>query len=130
MALFVPAVFGGAAWLAAAVLRELGPMAYVVGGAVLLSTTFAVRGLGQAGQTTRRAVEKGDRLAARASLRKSGKPRRERPDRAPHPDGCRRVRRREHDGHGAVVSGQPGLFLRSGGAWRQIARPRPLGVDN
>ena len=44
-------------------------MAYVVGGAVLLSTTFAVRGLGQAGPTTRRAVEKGDRLAARASLR-------------------------------------------------------------
>ena len=69
MAVLVPALFGGMAWLVASGLRGMGPVPYVVGGAVLLSTAFAVKGLGQAGQATRRAVDSGDRVAARRSLR-------------------------------------------------------------
>lgn len=69
MALLVPTLFGGAAWLVASGLRGIGSAFYVVGGTFLLSTTFTVRGLGRAGQATRRAVESGDRAAARGSLR-------------------------------------------------------------
>ena len=69
VALLVPALFGGMAWLVAAWLRGMGPAVYMVGGAVLLSTTFAVRGLGRAGQATLLAVGGGDRVAARESLR-------------------------------------------------------------
>lgn len=68
IALFVPALFGGAAWLAALGLRELGTIPYLLGGALLLKTTFSVRGLGQAAQITRRFLEAGDLGAARHSL--------------------------------------------------------------
>ena len=69
MAVFVPVAAGGLAWLAAAGLREVGSIAYVAAGAVLLSTTFAVRELGRAARQTQRAMEAGDVTGARRSLR-------------------------------------------------------------
>ena len=68
IALLVPALFGGAALLAAQGLRELGTIPYLLGGALLLKTTFSVRGLGRAAQATRRYLEAGDLDAARSSL--------------------------------------------------------------
>ena len=68
IALFVPALFGLAAWLAVMGLRELGTIPYLLGGALLLKTTFSVRGLGQAAQVTRRFLVAGDLNAARQSL--------------------------------------------------------------
>ena len=58
MALAVPAVFGGVAWAAANGLRELGPIPYLAGATVLLSTTFAVKGLAQAAMGVRDALER------------------------------------------------------------------------
>ena len=58
MALAVPALFGGAAWVAANGLRELGPAAYVLGVSALLSTTFAVKGLAQAADIVRDSLER------------------------------------------------------------------------
>src|SRR3990172_8039045 len=48
IALVAPAIFGGASWAAASWLRQVSPAAYLVGGAVLLRTTFTVRGAGTA----------------------------------------------------------------------------------
>lgn len=60
---------GALAWLAMTALASLGPIAYAVGGGVLLRTAFAVRGLSSAANQTRRALDE-DRLdAARMSLR-------------------------------------------------------------
>ncbi len=69
MAALVPAAFGGVAWLATSALRQIGLIAYVVAGSVLLSTTFAVRELGRAAGRTRTAMESGDDPGARQSLR-------------------------------------------------------------
>ena len=81
MAIVVPAVFCGAAWLAVIGLREIGDMPhlrdiaylrdlpYLLGGAILLKTTFAVRGLGQAARDTQRSIEGDDVDEARHSLR-------------------------------------------------------------
>ena len=68
IALFVPALFGLAAWLAVQGLRELGTIPYLLGGALLLKTTFSVKGLGQAAQVTRRCLVAGNLNAARRSL--------------------------------------------------------------
>ena len=68
IALFVPALCGGVAWLAVLGLRELGTIAYLLGGALLLKTTFSVTELGQAAQITRRFLEAGDLDTARRSL--------------------------------------------------------------
>ena len=68
-AVFVTALFGGAAWLVVLGLRELGTVAYLLGGALLLKTTFSVSGLGHAAQVTQRALEAGDLDAARVSLK-------------------------------------------------------------
>ena len=68
IALFVPALFGLAAWLAVQGLRELGTVPYLLGGALLLKTTFSVKGLGEAAQVTRRFLAAGDLNAARRSL--------------------------------------------------------------
>jgi len=68
MAALVPVAAGGLAWLADAGLRELGSIAYVAAGSVLLSTTFAVRELGRAARHTQRAMEAGDGAGARRSL--------------------------------------------------------------
>lgn len=69
MAIALPAAFGGAAWLAMLGLRELGGVPYLIGGALLLKTTFAVRGLARAAQDTQRSLEGGDMRQARNSLR-------------------------------------------------------------
>ena len=69
MAVLVPAVSGGVAWLATSALRQFGPIAYVLVGSVLASTTFAVRELGRAAGRTRSAMESGDGEGARRSLR-------------------------------------------------------------
>ena len=69
MAVALPAAFGGAAWLAMLGLRELGAVPYMIGGALLLKTTFAVRGLAHAAQDTQRSLESGDMRQARGSLR-------------------------------------------------------------
>lgn len=42
LAVLAPLGFAGLAWLAIAGLRDLGPLPYLVGGAVLLKTTFTV----------------------------------------------------------------------------------------
>lgn len=57
------------AWLAMTGLSALGPVAYVLGGAVLLRTAFTVTGLSSAAAVTRRALAAGDLEDARASLR-------------------------------------------------------------
>ena len=69
VAIFLPAVAGVLAWLAASGLRELGPVPYVLGGGLLLSTTFAVIGLGRAGTAVRHAMEADDMDEARRGLR-------------------------------------------------------------
>ncbi len=68
IALFVPALCGSIAWLAALGLRELGTIAYLLGGALLLKTTFSVKELGRAAQITQRFLEAGDLDTARRSL--------------------------------------------------------------
>ena len=69
LAVLAPVGFAGLAWLAAAGLRDLGPLPYVVGGAVLLKTTFAVKGLAMAAGSTRQALESGKIEQARFCLR-------------------------------------------------------------
>ncbi len=57
------------AWGVATALMSISPLAYVAGGAVVLRTTFTVRGLSAAASETRRTLEE-DRIdEARASLR-------------------------------------------------------------
>ena len=59
---------GALAWFAMMGLAALGPVAYLLGGALLLRTTFTLTGLSRAAERTRRALAE-DRLAeARASL--------------------------------------------------------------
>ena len=67
--LLVPALFGSIAWLVALGLHELGTVPYLLGGALLLNTTFSVRGLGDAAQVARRALDAGDLDETRCSLR-------------------------------------------------------------
>ena len=69
MAVFVPTVCGGLAWLVATALRDMGLIANVAVGSVLASTTFAVRELGRAAGRTRSAMEAGDGEEARRTLR-------------------------------------------------------------
>ena len=69
MAVSVPVLFGGVAWLAAIGLREIGDIPFLIGCAVLLKTTFAVRGLGRATRDTQRSIETADISDARQSLR-------------------------------------------------------------
>lgn len=69
IAVLVPIFFGGIAWIIALGLREIHPVAYLIGGAILLKTTFAVKGLGQAAKATHRAVASDDLEEARYSLR-------------------------------------------------------------
>lgn len=69
MAVSITGVVGVLAWLAAIGLRELGPIPYVLGGGLLLSTTFAVTGLGRAGSRVRDAMNANDMDKARLGLR-------------------------------------------------------------
>lgn len=68
MAGLVSVLAGGIAWLAMVGLKEIGPLAYLVGGAILLKTTFAVKGLAQAANTTSEAMETERLEEARDSL--------------------------------------------------------------
>ena len=69
MALFLPVLAGGLAWLAANGLRELGPIPYLIGVAALLNTTFAVKGLAQAAKTVQDSMDEGSLGEARHGLR-------------------------------------------------------------
>ena len=69
MALLIPAAWAVAAWLAAWGLRELHPLAYLLGGAVLLKTTFAVAMLHRVAARTRSLVVKEDMPALRENMR-------------------------------------------------------------
>ena len=69
MAVFVPVLAGGLAWLAANGLRELGPIPYLIGAAALLSTTFAVKGLAQAAKSIQNSMDEGCMGEARHELR-------------------------------------------------------------
>ena len=68
MAVAVPCVFGGLVWVAANGLRELGAIPYLLGGAVLLSTTFAVAGLARAAKKVEAALEGRDLGEAKSGL--------------------------------------------------------------
>ena len=57
VAIFVPVMTAGFAWIIANGLRELGAIPYLLGCSVLLSTTFAVRGLAKAAQNVQHALE-------------------------------------------------------------------------
>ena len=61
-------ISGSIAWLALTALSALGPVAYVIGGAVMLRISFTVRGLVSAADRTRRALEGGHLDEARESL--------------------------------------------------------------
>ena len=69
MAAAVPTLFGGLAWLATNGLRELGSIPYLLGGAALLSTSFAVSGLARAARSVQNAVTEGNMGEARQGLR-------------------------------------------------------------
>ena len=66
---FIVAIWGALAWLAIIGLTELGTIAYVLGGAVLLRTSFTVQGLIAAGAATQRALETEGLEQAQHSLR-------------------------------------------------------------
>ncbi len=68
IAAVVPALFAASAGWAAFGLREWSAVAYVVGGAVLLKTTFTVRGLVNAAMGVARPLAEGELDAARAGL--------------------------------------------------------------
>ena len=69
IAVLVPALFAAAAWLAAIALFALGDIPFLVGAAILLKTTFSVRGLASAAHETQRSIEGADIHLARHSLR-------------------------------------------------------------
>ena len=60
--------WGALTWFAILGLSELGTIAYLLGGAILLRTSFTVRGLITAGELTRQALEHEDLEDARAKL--------------------------------------------------------------
>ena len=68
MALLVPALCGGLAWLAANGLRELGAIPYVLGTAALFSATFAVSGLARAARQVQEAMRAASLGDARRGL--------------------------------------------------------------
>ena len=69
IAIALPALFAAAAWLAVVALFALGDIPFLIGAAVLLKTTFAVRGLASAARETQRSIEDSDIHLARHSLR-------------------------------------------------------------
>lgn len=60
---------GTAAWFGLAALAAIHPIAYLIGGAVVLRTAFAVTGLSSAAHATRQTLVEGRLEAARESLR-------------------------------------------------------------
>ena len=68
MAVIVPALSAGLVWVAANGLRELGSIPYLIGGALLLSTTFAVSGLARAASSVQEEMKVGNIAGARLGL--------------------------------------------------------------
>ncbi len=68
IAVAVPALFAAAAWLAVIALFALGDILFLIGTAVLMKTTFTVRGLANAARETQRSIEDADIHLARRSL--------------------------------------------------------------
>ncbi len=69
MALLIPAGWAAAAWLAGWGLAELHPLAYLLGGAVLLKSTFALRMLHQTAARAGRLLVSGDLTTLRQHMR-------------------------------------------------------------
>ena len=69
MAVSVPVLFGGAVWVVANGLRELGPLPYLVGVTVILNSTFAVKGLADAARSVQSSMTGGSIGDARQGLR-------------------------------------------------------------
>ncbi len=69
MAISVPLLTAGLAWVIANFLRELGAIPYIIGCAGLLSTTFAVRALAKAAKNVQHALETGTIDEARNGLK-------------------------------------------------------------
>ena len=69
MAVAVPLLFAAIVWLATIALFALGDIPFLIGAAVLLKTTFAVRGLAAAARETQRSIEGADIYMARHNLR-------------------------------------------------------------
>ena len=69
MALVIPTAWALAAWAVALGLRELHPIAYLLGGALLLKSTFAVAMLHRVAARTRSLVVDGDMPALRENMR-------------------------------------------------------------
>ena len=76
MAVAVPALFGCVAWFAVLGLLALGDIAFLIGAAILMKTTFAVRGLARAARETQ--AQYRGRRDSDGSLQpaRSGQPRR------------------------------------------------------
>ncbi len=68
MAVLVPVLVAALVWVIANGLRELGAIPYLLGCSMLLSTTFAVRGLAKAAQNVQRALETDSIAEARDGL--------------------------------------------------------------
>ena len=69
LALLIPLFWAGAAGLAAWGLQEIHPLAYVLGGAILLKSTFAVGMLHRVAASTRRLLSSDDLPALRENMR-------------------------------------------------------------
>lgn len=69
IAVAVPLLFAAAAWLAVIALFALGDIPFLIGAAILLKTTFTVRGLASAARETQQSIEGADIHLARHSLR-------------------------------------------------------------
>ena len=69
MALLIPAFWAAAAWFAGWGLRELHPLAYILGGALLLKSSFAVGMLHRVAAGTRDLILGGDLAALRENMR-------------------------------------------------------------
>jgi adenosylcobinamide-phosphate synthase len=69
MALLVPGLFAGAAWLLAGAARRLHPAAYILVAGFLLKTSFAARSLAGAARSVARGLRAGDLAGARLGLR-------------------------------------------------------------
>ena len=69
LALLIPTFWGAAAWLAAWGLKEVHTLAYVLGGALLLKSTFAVGMLHRVAVSTRQLITSGDLPALRENMR-------------------------------------------------------------
>ncbi len=69
IAVVVPGIFAGVAWWLEVGLREVGVIAYIVGGGILFRTTFTARGLFRVARKAARNLQDGNLEEARIDLR-------------------------------------------------------------